>query len=73
MGNSTTDYSRTVKITVSEEGTDLDLFGRFDDGSDDKIVSPTLANKAALSGIGKLQKIVTVRLSVALKSGDEAQ
>ena len=59
-------------ITLSDGRATLDAQGRCDDGSDDSIVSPTLAERAALKGIGKIRAIEPVRLQVALKSGSEA-
>eukprot|EP00737_Agarophyton_chilense_P004416 gb/GEZJ01005548.1/.p1 GENE.gb/GEZJ01005548.1/~~gb/GEZJ01005548.1/.p1 ORF type:complete len:277 (+),score=18.39 gb/GEZJ01005548.1/:1081-1911(+) len=60
-------------ITVSDGMTSLNGTGRCDDCSDDSIVSPNLAKKAALKGIGRLSAIKTTHLSVALKSGTETQ
>lgn len=60
-------------ITVSDGQTPLKATGRCDDGSDDSIVSPSLAECAANRGIGKINAITPVRLQVALKSETEAQ
>ncbi len=41
--------------------------GRCDDGSDDSIVCPSVAEAAALRGIGRIKAIRTVRIKVALE------
>lgn len=47
--------------------------GRTDDGSDKSIVSPNLAQRAVLDSIGRLNKIKSVSLQVALKDADDPQ
>ena len=63
----------SCNITVSDGNAWLDSQGRCDDGSDDSIVSPALAEKAVIRGIGKITAIKPVYLQVALKDGEEAQ
>lgn len=60
-------------ITLSEGGSSLDATGRCDDCSDDSIVSPKIVERAAVQRIGKIGKITPVRLSVALKEGEDPQ
>lgn len=59
--------------TTSDGVTSLDTAGRTDEGSDDSIVSSKLAERSVLRGIGCMTSITTVRLRVALKSGEDAQ
>lgn len=47
--------------------------GRCDDGADDSLVSPRLAESAVLNGVGKLKKIKPVTVQVALKDKSAAQ
>lgn len=49
------------------------MLGQCDDGRDDSLSSPTIANKSLLSGIVTISKIQPVQLQVALKKGSEAQ
>lgn len=58
---------------VSDGCVSLPAAGRCDDGSDDSLVSPHLAEKAAISGIGKIKGIKPVEIQVDLRKGDEAQ
>ena len=60
-------------ITVSDGRASHQATGRCDGGSDASIVSPRLAERAALQGIRKIHAINPVRLNVALKSGEEPQ
>ena len=60
-------------VTVSDGRESITATARCDDGSDDSLVSPKLAERAAVKGIGKITAIEPVRLNVALKTGDEAQ
>lgn len=60
-------------MTLSDGRASLDVTGRCDDGSDDSLVSPGTAEKAALKGIGKLTAIEPVMLQVALKKSDAAE
>eukprot|EP00178_Gracilaria_changii_P000257 TRINITY_DN1027_c0_g1_i1.p2 TRINITY_DN1027_c0_g1~~TRINITY_DN1027_c0_g1_i1.p2 ORF type:complete len:1106 (+),score=114.18 TRINITY_DN1027_c0_g1_i1:5972-9289(+) len=59
--------SIACSITVSDGMTSIPTSGRCDDGSDDSIVSPKLAEAAALKGVGKITAIDKVSLPVALK------
>lgn len=65
--------SPSCEVTIAESDKTLAATGRCDDGSDDSIVSPELAERAVLAGIGTLKAIPTVRLQVALKAEAEAQ
>ena len=60
-------------VTVSDGRESITATARCDDGSDDSLVSPNLAERAAVQGIGKITATEPVRLNVALKTGDEAQ
>lgn len=60
------------ELRISDGLACIEATGRCDDGSDDSLVSPTLAERAALRGIGKLDKIPPTRLQVALKKGPKA-
>ena len=57
-------------MTLSDGKTQLDTKGRCDDGSDENIASPSVAERAAVMGIGKIEAIKTVRLEVALTKKD---
>jgi transposase InsO family protein len=65
--------SPSCQVTVADGKATFNGTGRCDDGSDDSIVSRKLAEAAVLRGVGKFTPITAVRLSVALKSGDEAE
>ena len=60
-------------MILSDGLASLERHGICDDGSDDTIVSPKLAETAVLKGIGKLKAITPITLSVALKSQTEAE
>lgn len=60
-------------VLVSDGMASISATGRCDDGSDDSLASPTLAERAAIQGIGKIRKVNPVHIQVALKSGDDAQ
>lgn len=47
--------------------------GRADDGEDESIVSSLIAEHAVLNGIGRMKKVVSVKLQVALRDCNEAQ
>lgn len=49
-----------------------DGLARTDDGSDDSIASPGLAQAAVMKGIGSFEPIEPVQIQVALKEGEEA-
>lgn len=63
--------SFSVKILDSTES--VMASGQTDDGSDESIVSPKVAENAALNGIGKFKKISSISLQVPLKDGDDPQ
>lgn len=56
--------------TVSDGQESTSATIRCDDGSDDSLISPILAERAVLQGIGKRTFIEPVRLNIALNSGD---
>ena len=58
-------------MTVTDLKSTLDFIGRCDDGSDENLATPPVAERAALKGIGEIQAIDTVRLQVALSQKDE--
>ena len=60
-------------ITVSDGQAAIKAIGRCDDGRDEIIVSPSLAERAAVRGVGKITAITPVRLSVALKAGQDPE
>lgn len=60
-------------ITLEDGAESITATGRTDDGSDESIASPKLAECAVLDGIVKRSKIEEVTLQVALKEGDSAQ
>lgn len=60
-------------ITLKDDNATLPCIGRCDDGADESIASPRLAEAAVLSGIGKLKKINPVTVQVALKDQSDAQ
>lgn len=60
-------------ITVSDGQAAINAIGRCDDGSDDSTVSSSLAERAAVRGVGKITAITPVRLSVALKAGQDPE
>ena len=60
-------------IIVSEGDATLSTIGRCDDGANDSIVAPQLAETVIIKGIGKITGIKPVWLQVALKNGDKPQ
>lgn len=64
--------SSSCPIIVSDGPTSHDGTGRCDDGSDESIVSPSLAQAAAIKGIGRMSSIPPVKIQVALKDSDSA-
>ena len=61
----------SITAAVSQEKSERKTLARCDDGSDDSLVCPTLAEPAALSGIGRIRAIEPVKLKVALHRRDE--
>lgn len=47
--------------------------GIADDGSDDSLASPSIANKGVMNGIGKITVIEPVTFHVALKKGEDPE
>lgn len=60
-------------MTVSDGNELMISKGLTDDGSDESIVSPKFAERVVLNGIGKMTKIDSVKLQVALNNSSEAQ
>lgn len=60
-------------IKLKDDDEVLPCVGRCDDGVDESIVFPRLAESAVLIGIGKLKKINSVTVQVALKEKADAQ
>lgn len=60
-------------MTVSKGNHSVHLSGHYDDGSDESIISPNLAERASVRGIGKNSAIHPVTLRVPQKSGKGAQ
>lgn len=58
-------------VTVADVLTSLETIGRSDDGSDDSVVSPKLAEAAVGQGIGRMKKIDPAKLQVALRKEDK--
>lgn len=67
------DSAKARNITLKDDNASMHCSGRCDDGSDESIVSTTLAEAAVLKGIGRLRSVKPVKVRVAIKSGDEAQ
>lgn len=65
--------SPSCPIVVSDGTTSLNGTGRCDDGSDDSIASPTIAQDAVLKGIGRLEAITPVAIQVALTASDKPE
>lgn len=63
--------SPSCPIEVSDGIASLSGTGRCDDGCDESIVSPTLAQTAVCKGIGKFKAIAPVHIQVAIKSDSE--
>lgn len=68
-----TDRSPKCTMTLCDGTTTMDAVGRCDDGSDDSLASPRVAEAAALKGIGKLTSIDPVTIEVALRQGKNTQ
>lgn len=65
--------SSSFAVKISDGTESVTASGRADDGSDESIVSPKVAENAVLNGIGKFKKIPPISLQVALKDGDDPQ
>lgn len=59
--------SPACRMTLKASTASHDLTGRCDDGSDESIVAPSVAEKAVLKGVGYMETIDKVCLEVALK------
>lgn len=66
------DDSPSCRMTISDVKSSLDVIGRCDEGSDENIANPTVAEQAVLKGMGSLRNIDTVQLKVALKKKEES-
>lgn len=60
-------------MTLSDDRASMVVIGLCDDGSDDSIASPRIAEAAGLKDIGGVKSIVSVTVLYALKRGDAAQ
>lgn len=68
---STDPDSPAMNITISNGVSLMSTFGPCDDGSDNSLVSPRIAEAAVLQRIGKFCNISPFHLSVAIKIGSE--
>ena len=71
--NQPSESESTMPIILSEGDEQLTAYGRTDDGADFTLISPRIAEKAVISGIGRMKKIRPMKLQVALKDKQEAQ
>lgn len=60
-------------ITISDGNVSVKGTGRCDDGSDETIASPQIAEKAVLKGIGRFEAITPVKIQVALTTSAEPE
>ena len=60
-------------FTLSDNDAEVTCKGRCDDGSDETLISPRIAERAALQGIGKINSIAKVSVQVALKEDSSAE
>lgn len=60
-------------IIVSDGNVSVQGTGRCDDGSDETIASPRIAEKAVLKGIGRFEAITPVTVQVALSSSADPE
>lgn len=58
--------SPSRRVTISDCNVSQGTTGRCENGSDEKIASSELAERAAIKGIGKIEAIDNVHLEVAL-------
>lgn len=63
----------TCHITLSDERASLVVIGRRDDGSDESLESPCIAEASVLKGIGRMKLVDPVTVLVAIRQGDTAQ
>ena len=71
--NNGTDRDTSCTVQLADGSASLMATGRCDDGADDTIVSPKIAEQAAIEGIGKMSRIKPVVLQVALTDGGKPQ
>ena len=60
-------------VTIQDGLAIMQVSGQCDDGSDDSLASPIIADNAVTAGIGTMTKIEPVTLQVALKKDSAAQ
>lgn len=63
----------SCSIIISDGNVSVQGTGRCDDGSDETIASPSIAEKAVLKGIGRFEAITPVSIQVALTSSTEPE
>ena len=68
-----TDRDTSCTVQLADGSASLMATGRCDDGPDDTIVSPKIAEQAAIECIGKMSRIKPVVLQVALTDGGKPQ
>lgn len=61
------------EIVLKDDTASHNCHGRCDDGSDESLVSPRVAEAATIKGIGKMRKIEPVIVQVALRKGENAE
>lgn len=69
----TAESSSSCTMTISDEELCHKIRGRCDDGNDETILSPRIADNCMFTGIGKMKAVRPVHLQVALKQGDESE
>lgn len=60
-------------MTVCDGTTTKNFTGGHDDGSNNSLASPRVAEAAVFNGIGRMQTMNLVTTEVALRRGDGAQ
>lgn len=60
-------------ILLKDDSASLNCHGRCDDGSDESLASPKIAEAATIKGIGKMRKITPISVQVALRKGENAE
>ena len=60
-------------MTIKDDGAQITCTGRCDDGSDQSIAIPQLAESSVLNGVGKFRPIKPVKVQVAFKTNDSTQ
>ncbi|CAN8070623.1 unnamed protein product [Agarophyton chilense] len=57
----------SLKVCLKDADAMFSTVGRLDDGADDSLICPTVAEEAALKGVGRFRKIKPVELQVPLQ------